>query len=549
LCEKSRAREYNRASLLPRRIREVPTTSPARFTATLLAGAALALVVIVPGSAQTHASPKQGGTLVVGLGQGDPDALDPSLSHSFSALEVYRTICERLYDTDSKSQLVPQLAAALPAISKNKLKYTIPIRKGVSFNDGTPLNAAAVVTSLERMVTLPGSSRASDLEPVASFATRGPYTVVIHLKAPFTPLPQKLSSAGFVMSPTQLAKLGDNFATDPVCVGPFMYDNRIAGDSVTVIRSPYYYDRKDVHLDRIVFKVATDGPAAAAALKAGDLDVLDSISTTELPGILKTSSLRVIQANGLGWAGVVVNIGNKNGAGFPPYTNTGTPLASSAGLRKAFEEAIDRHTLARVVFGGGVQPGCTPVSPADEAWYDASVACTPYDPNDARKLVAASGETNPTVDLLTADSTDQVRLAQFIQAEEAAVGIKVVVDVADATTALTRANSGDFDAFLNNWSGAADPDTNIYQFVASSGTRNFSGYSNPRLDLILENGRKATTTKARATLYRVAQQIMLADRPIIFLYNPIKYAGVSANVTGVQLFANVIVRVAFAQFK
>ena len=63
-----------------------------------------------------------------------------------------------------------------------------------------------------------------------------------------------------------------------------MYDNRVAGDSITVVKSPYYYDKKNVHLDKIVFKVENDAAAAAAALKAGDLQALDGIDSTELPG-------------------------------------------------------------------------------------------------------------------------------------------------------------------------------------------------------------------------------------------------------------------------
>ena len=520
-----------------------------RLAVTLVAGAALALGVLGPASARTHAAGKYGGTLVVGLSGGDPGTLDPTVSGSFSSREIQRTFCETLYDSDSKSRLVPELAAALPVISKDKLTYTIPLRKGVSFNDGTPFNAQAVVMSLQRHMTLPGSLYASDLELVDNLTTTSPYTVVIHLKAPFTPLPGRLASgAGMIMSPTQLAKLGDSFATNPVCVGAFMFDHRVADDNVTVIKSPYYYDKYAVHLDKIVFKPEPDSAAAAAALKAGDIQVLASVSTTELPGIQQTSSLRVIQANGLGWQGIYINIGNKSGVGNLPYANVGTPLASSATLRRAFEEAIDRSALAKVVFGGLVRAGCTSVSPANAIWFDASIRCTPYNPKDAMKLVAASGVSNPTVHLLTSNSADRLRLAQFIQSQEAAVGINVVIESLDTATSAARATSGNFDAQLGGWTGLVDPDGNIYVFLATSGSRNFSGYSNPRLDLILNNGRKAISDKARKTLYRVAQQIIFNDRPIIYLYNPITFAGVNANVTGVQLFANSQIRVAFAQF-
>src|SRR5207247_1208998 len=100
-----------------------------------------------------------------------------------------------------------------------------------------------------------------------------------------------------------------------------------------LIKSPYFYDKNKVFLDKIVYKPVGDAPAAAAALKAGDIQVL-TLSTTDLPGVRQTSSLRVIQAPQLSWWGVVINIGNKNGIGNLPYTNVGTPLASSAKLRQ-----------------------------------------------------------------------------------------------------------------------------------------------------------------------------------------------------------------------
>src|SRR5262249_26981067 len=154
-------------------------------------------------------SSRFGGTLVVGLSTGYPDTLDPTLSGTFSAVEIYRAMCERLYDFGAKSNVYPELAAALPKISKDKLTYAIPLRQGVLFNDGTPFNAQAVVTPLQREINLPGSTRASDYGPIASITTSGQYTVVIHLDVPYTPLLATLATNdGVIMSPTQLAKLG-----------------------------------------------------------------------------------------------------------------------------------------------------------------------------------------------------------------------------------------------------------------------------------------------------------------------------------------------------
>ena len=519
-----------------------------------LAAGVASLVFVAAAAAHTDSAArpavalKEGGTITIGMTQGEPDALDPTLARTFSGREVFTTFCEKLYDLNAKAQIVPELAAALPAVSKDKLTVTIKLRKGIKFNDGTPFNAAAVVKSLQRDQTLPKSARASEIAPIESVTASGQYTVVIHLKAPYSPLTAQFADrSGMVMSPAQLDKLGDKFATNPICVGPFMYDNRVAGDTITVVKSPYYYAKNKVHLSKVVFKVANDAAAAAAALRAGDLQALDAVDSTQLQSVTHDPNLRTIKQTSLGYQGVTLNLGNVHGLG-KGYSNTGTAIAAHPELRKAFEEAIDRKALNKVVFGGTVLPGCTPVSPAS-SWYDPSVKCTPFNPTDAKKLVQQSGVANPTVHLMVATGTVNLRQAQFLQAEEANVGIHVVIDSIDFPTALNRADAGNYETFQIGWSGRVDPDGNIYQFVATSGSQNDSGYSRPKLDLILNNERKATSLGARKTLFRGAQQVILQDRPLIYLYHAVARAGLSKQLTGVQLYPDTLLRLSFAQFK
>ena len=104
---------------------------------------------------------------MIGLAE-DPDVLDPTLARTFVGRIVFLHMCEKLYDLDSKLKIVPQLAAALPEISKDKLTYTIKIRSGVKFNDGTALTAAAVKQSLDRHLTFKGSTRVSEISPIGS---------------------------------------------------------------------------------------------------------------------------------------------------------------------------------------------------------------------------------------------------------------------------------------------------------------------------------------------------------------------------------------------
>src|SRR6266498_4656250 len=153
-----------------------------RIRAALLTAAALGLLALAAsaGAATRGGSApavRNGGTLVVGLTAGEPDVLDPSLARTFSGREVFLTFCEKLYDLNAKAEIVPQLAAAPPAISKDKQTVTIKLRKGIKFNDGTPFNAAAVKTSLERHKSLARSARASELTPLDSVTTAGSSTV------------------------------------------------------------------------------------------------------------------------------------------------------------------------------------------------------------------------------------------------------------------------------------------------------------------------------------------------------------------------------------
>jgi peptide/nickel transport system substrate-binding protein len=482
-----------------------------RIGAAVGAAVLVGLLVLAIGStagASTKASTKfkPGGTLTVAMTQGEPDALDPTLARTFSGREVFLTMCEKLYDLNAKTHIVPQLASALPTVSKNKLNVTIPLRHGIKFNDGTPFDSAAVVATMKRDLTLTGSVRASEISSVASVKAKGRYKVVFHLKTPYSPLLAQLADrSGMILSPQQIKKLGANFAQHPVCVGPFMYKGRIAGDSITVVKSPFYYAKAKVHLSKIVFKIYNDTTAAAEALKAGTVQAIDALAPTDIPSIKADKKLHVVKAAGLGYGGITINIGNKHGLLHLPYQNVGTDLARSPSLRKAFEMAINRKTLNRVVFNHTVLPGCTPISQSS-SWFDKSIKCTPYNPKQAKQLVKKSGISNPTVNLMVPTGTVALREAQFIQAEEAAVGIKMNVQSTD------------------------------------------SGYSKKTVDKLLNKARRASSTKSRRGDYKTVVGTIIKDRPLIYLDHPIANAGLSKKLAGIKMYPDTLLRVAFAGY-
>src|SRR6266508_2534965 len=343
----------------------------ARSALLVLTSVAAGLAVV---AAATSASPrakiKNGGTLTIAL-ESDPDALDPTLARTFVGRIVFAHMCEKLYDLNAKLQIVPQLAAALPRFSADKQTVTIRLRRGIKFNDGTPFNAAAVKKSLERHKTLPRSTRASELAPVSSIDTSGQYTVILHLSARYSPITAQLADrSGMILSPKQIDALGDKFATDPVCVGPFMFKDRAAGDHITLVKSPHYYAKNKVHLAQIVFKILTDPTARTQNLRSGDIQVEEGLQPTDIKTVKADKRLRILKSTSIGYQGITVNIGNKNGLG-KQYSILSTDIARSGALRRAFSLALDRNLINKAVFGGTVVPDCFPWAPTSP-WYAAT---------------------------------------------------------------------------------------------------------------------------------------------------------------------------------
>jgi peptide/nickel transport system substrate-binding protein len=210
-----------------------------RAHSALLALAALGVLALAAATGATSAAPpslKNGGTLTIGLAE-DPDALDPTLARTFVGRIVFMHMCEKLYDIDSHLNIVPQLAASMPTFSTNKRTVTIKIRTGLKFNDGTTLDAAAVRcrSTGTRPCPLGARERAlpRDVDRHAGQQHGDP--------APRQPVradhAQLADRSGMIMSPKALNDLGANFASNPVCVGPFMFKDRVAGDHITLVKS------------------------------------------------------------------------------------------------------------------------------------------------------------------------------------------------------------------------------------------------------------------------------------------------------------------------
>lgn len=509
----------------------------------------LLLATACGGGQQSPSAPsgalKNGGTLTVALLE-EPDQLDPTTAQTLVGREVFSSFCEKLYDVNAKLQVVPQLAAALPQVSSDGLTVTIKLRQGLKFNDGTTLDATAVKTTLDRDLTLPTSVRKSEIGSIKDVQVVDSSTVQLDLKGPFAPLTAALADrAGMIMSPTQLQKLGTNFASDPVCVGPFSFSERVPNDHITLTRSQYYYAKDTVHLDKIIYKFIPDENVRLANVSSGSAQIGERMAATDVEKIKRDPNLNLLQATSLGYQGIDLNVGNANGAGKPPGT-VDSPFARSQDLRQAFQLAIDRDTVNRVVFQGLFTPDCTPISPGSP-YYDTGAGCPKADIQKAKKLIAQSGVPTPIhVDLIVSNDSVATRLAQVVQSMEKQVGFDVNVQPQEFVTTVTAGTSGHFTALQIGWSGRVDPDQNIYQEWHTAGSLNYTGASNPDIDRLLDQARATSDVSQRKRLYSQLGKQFVQQSSLIYLYHDVYFLAVNKKVGGVRMYGDGIPRVAFA---
>jgi peptide/nickel transport system substrate-binding protein len=479
-------------------------------------------------------------SITVGLSAA-PDALDPTTADTFIGRSVFANMCEKLYDVNNSLGIVPQLAAAPPQISPDGLTYTIPLRPGIKFNDGTPLDASAVRTTLDWYRTNPLSVRASELKQVKSVQVTGLLTIQLQLKSPFAPLTSILADrSGMVLSPTQLHKLGNNFARDPVCVGPFSFVSRPSLDQINLAKSPYYYDKAAVHLDKISFQVITDQSTRAADLESGQIQVADEIAPQDVASVEGNSATTIEGQNSPGYQGLVFNVGNVHGSFHTPGT-AANPFAQHPQLRAAFELSLNRATLNKVAFDGQYTPSCTPIPPGSP--WAVPVTCPAQNIPQARALVAASGLKTPIhVTLMLQNSPLYLQVGSVIQTMAKQAGFDVALQPTEATTALARAQAGNFEIYQDGWSGRIDPDQNIYADWYPGSGLNFSGANYPALNQLLTQARTSTSTPARHALYTRIVQMLENERNIIYLWD-IKYElGLRKNVSGVAFYPDGLIR-------
>ncbi len=468
----------------------------------LAAAAALLLISGGVAAAQT--------TLRIGLAE-DPDILDPTLARTYVGRVVFASFCDKLFDIDEKLNVVPQLALSHETASDGKA-VTVKLRPGVKFHDGEQLDAEAAKFSLERHVTMTGSFRKPELAPVDRVEVVDPLTIRIVLKTPFAPLIAQLTDrAGMMVSPKAARAAGDRFGLHPVCAGPYKFVERVQQDRIVVEKFADYWNKDNVHIDRIVYLPIVDATVRIANLRSGGVDLIERVLATDIKEVRADPRLRLSTALELGYQGLDINVGNGERAK--------NPLGSSAKVRRALDAALDREALNQVVFNGEFVPGNQWVSP-EHRYYQKAFPVPGRDVAKAKALLKEAGVTAPfDVDFMVPKGAEEQAVAEVIQAMAAEIGINMKIRVTEFATSLKQAEAGDYQAYMLAWSGRTDPDGNVYIFHKCKAPLDYPGYCNPEVDKLLDESRIPSEMAQRKAIYEKLTKIILEDAPKLYLYH------------------------------
>src|SRR5579871_3311828 len=378
-------------------------------------------------------------TLRIGLAE-DPDILDPTMARTYVGRIVFSAFCDKLFDIDEKLNVVPQLALSHETSADGKT-VTIKLRPGVKFHDGEAFDAEAAKYSLERHLTMPGSIRRAEISAIDHVEVVDPLTIRIALKTPYAPLIAQLTDrSGMMLAPQAAKAAGDKFGLHPVCAGPYRFVERVQQDRIVVEKFADYWNRDNVHIDRIVYQYVVDATVRLANLKSGGLEIAERVLATDIKDIRADPKLRLASALWLGYQGITINVGDNPRA-------KATPLGRLAKVRQALSLAVDRDAINQVVFNGEFVPGNQWVNP-EHPYYQKAFPVQPRDVAKAKALMREAGVTAPfTVDFMVPKGAENEAIAEMLQAMAKDIGIDLKIRVTEFATSLKQAEAAEFQAF------------------------------------------------------------------------------------------------------
>ena len=495
---------------------------------------------------------KQGGAVVVTF-KDDLATLDPAVGYDWQNWSIIKSIFSGLMDYEpGTTKLMPDLAQSY-TISDDGLTYTFKLRPGLKFHNGRAVTSADVKYSIERAVNpktqCPGAGYFSMIQGYADEAagktttltgitTPDDRTVVFKLTAPnATFLHIMAINFAFVVPKEEVDKYGADFGHHPVGTGAFKFVEWQLGQKLVLERFKDYHRPGVPYLDRLTFEFGQEPTVALLRLQRGEVDILgDGIPPAQflqVTGDFKNKDLWVAGEQ-MHTGYITLNVKMK------PFDNLK--------VRQAVNMAIDKKRIIQII--NGRAQVANQVLPPSLPGYDKNFQGYPFDPAAAKKLLAEAGYPNGFSTTLYATDTDpQPRIAQAIQQDLAAIGVKA--DIKSLSGAAVVEAGGTEGQAPMVWSGGlawiADfPDPSDFYTVilgcagAVKGGWNWSWYCNPELDkraAAADAMVSASQQDQRAEAWKGIFDDVMKDAPWVPIMNEKRYTMHADRVGGdPQLF-------------
>ena len=487
----------------------------ATLTGVLVAAGSLAAGGLATGPAAA-AAPRSGGRITVLEPSADawPTGLDPvtSATATISQSEM-NAIYGELFELGPNGSTIYDLAKG-SSLTDGRKRFTIYLRPGVRFSDGTAFSAAAVAYSLNQDL-----HQASPLGrppfPVGSITTPNSHTVVMNLISPDGAILNQFqdSIANWVVDPTAIKKMGaQRYAMTPVGAGPFVVVRDTPPDALVLRRNPHYWQKGHPYLSGLTFEVTESDQTALEAMQAGDAQAYEGMLTANLVPVFEHAGMTVTPEP----SSTVYDL---------QLNSTAAPLVR-LDARRALYEATDSAVLAKVLFNGATKPDESFTTPGSRFYLPRVVGYPTYDLAKARALVKKLG--GLTVNLLTVVSSVNTAFAEALQKMWEQAGIKVTISVDELTAVIQDVESGKWQVILST-AGAFDPAAGVglaFHFETPS-----SGVHSPHLDTLINDAQAVQNTTLRKRLYAEIGKF-LADGA----YNPFLFPVPTWNIAsrGVQ---------------
>lgn len=462
--------------------------------------------------------PVPGDTLVVALG-GDLDAFNPIVARGSATGDVLEHLfpCLVTAGFDGRLRLEPGLAESW-SFDATGTELTLHLRSDVTWQDGEPVDADDVLYTLETSANpAAGSPRLPFLRSLGGpppFEKLDSHTVVVRFAESGNPDTQLANVARALVAPehalrgiepAQLRKA--KFGRAPVASGPYLLTRWDTGEEVVLTRR----EGSAAYLDRVVLRVLTDDTARIMAFRNREVDLLPGVSLDAIEGIQEARpDARIV----------------RRGYRFLDYVgwNLHDERFEDPRIRQALAHAVDVDALIEALLTVNDEPygrrAVGTVSPELSGATDPGIVPLAHDPALARALLAEAGRAEGLSFTLVYTTGNQRReqAALVIQQQLAEVGVRVELSAMDRNTLIERLRKREFEAVLAGWSVGLVVDPSPYWHSGVPSEFNYTGYANPEVDVLIDQGLAATDPEIADDAWRQMQRLIHDDQPYLFLW-------------------------------